>query len=104
MNAGRYWMICLLVGLIAVDQETTAEAMEIKLRQQPDKYLEVSNAKHAAKVCLLEGKIVAGDLDKIRRFIGTRTSAYKQEVRCDILYLNSPGGLFGESIEIMEYL
>lgn len=55
-----------------------------------------------SKACVLSGSIEKGDFDKLKEKIGHRTSAYKDRVLCDVLYLDSPGGSFLEAVLIMD--
>lgn len=56
-----------------------------------------------SKACLLSGQVEKGDLEKIKAHVGVRQPGVKGKIKCEIVYLDSPGGHFFEALEIMDY-
>ncbi|WP_171172963.1 hypothetical protein [Ruegeria sp. HKCCD8929] len=95
-------MPTLLSGMLVAWLGAAASAMDVSLVEEPDRYFATDVTGRSA-ACRLTGRVGAGDLKRIRDFIGTRGTGF-EDVACDIVYLESQGGDFSEAIEIMEYL
>lgn len=106
----RFWIIratCLL-SIVHFYSPLIARSAEISSFADPSYPCEYCvSSPHIS--CLLKGTIQLGDFEKVQTFIGQRTSAYNgaigyNKLKCESLYLHSPGGSYYEGLKIMKYL
>lgn len=88
---------------------TISQAAIIELSPSKDLYLSGQQQEgglgiDGADACILSGEIAKGDYEIISKYIGMRKSALERKsIKCEIVYLNSNGGDFSESLKIMDY-